>query len=226
MAALVQQGKSAISGSAPNRSHPRRRNPARVRLASAKTASTRMRSGRCRTSPWLGCGPAVPLRRATAVDNPSGAPQLLVSREDFRKVRPIYSQSANSRSMPMRPSITEAVSVTHRTASYQACQAHEEHAGSRPRGAALALRNAPDRSGHMTRVRLRPFTAIRRGRFACFRSRPSPTPHARTIRPRARGCASSPVSLSRPPRGATEVGEALRRAHGGGASAADGDRLR
>ena len=157
MAALVQQGKSAISGSAPNRSHPRRRNPARVRLASAKTASTRMRSGRCRTSPWLGCGPAVPLRRATAVDNPSGAPQLLVSREDFRKVRPIYSQSANSRSMPMRPSITEAVSVTHRTASYQACQAHEEHAGSRPRGAALALRNAPDRSGHMTRVRLRPF---------------------------------------------------------------------
>ena len=143
MAALVQQGKSAISGSAPNRSHPRRRNPARVRLASAKTASTRMRSGRCRTSPWLGCGPAVPLRRATAVDNPSGAPQLLVSREDFRKVRPIYSQSANSRSMPMRPSITEAVSVTHRTASYQACQAHEEHAGSRPRGAALALRNAP-----------------------------------------------------------------------------------
>ena len=124
------------------------------------------------------------------------------------------------------PSITEAVSVTQRTASYQACQAHEEHAGSRPRGAALALRNAPDRSGHMTRVRLRPFTAIRRGRFACFRSRPSPTPHARTIRPRARGCASSPVSLSRPPRGATEVGEALRRAHGGGASAADGDRLR
>ena len=74
------------------------------------------------------------------------------------------------------PSITEAVSVTHRTASYQACQAHEEHAGSRPRGAALALRNAPDRSGHMTRVRLRPFTAIRRGRFACFRSRPSPNP--------------------------------------------------
>ena len=143
MAALVQQGKSAISGSAPNRSHPRRRNPARVRLASAKTASTRMRSGRCRTSPWLGCGPAVPLRRATAIDNPSGAPRLLVSREDFRKVRPIYSQSANSRSMPMRPSITEAVSVTHRTASYQACQAHEEHAGSRPRGAALALRNAP-----------------------------------------------------------------------------------